>query len=57
MAPLALLGMKKHLNQIARGSADAASIQREVQRAVASEDLAEGGRAGARSACTVFKGR
>ncbi|WP_198969630.1 enoyl-CoA hydratase/isomerase family protein [Xylophilus sp. ASV27] len=57
MAPLALLGMKKHLNQIARGTADAAAIQREVQRSVASEDLAEGGRAWREKRPPVFRGR
>ncbi|MCY1500780.1 Short-chain-enoyl-CoA hydratase [compost metagenome] len=57
MAPLALLGMKKHLNQIARGTADAAAISREVQRTVASEDLAEGGRAWREKRTPVFQGR
>lgn len=57
MAPLALLGMKKHLNQIARGTADAASIRHEVQRTVASEDLAEGGRAWREKRKPVFHGR
>ena len=57
MAPLALLGMKKHLNRIARGTADAAAIHQEVQRTVASEDLAEGGRAWREKRPPVFKGR
>lgn len=57
MAPLPLLGMKKHLNQIARGRADAAAIQAEVRRSIASEDLAEGGRAWQEKRPAVFKGR
>ena len=57
MSPLALLGMKKHLNQIARGTVDAFAISREVQRTVASEDLAEGGRAWREKRTPVFQGR
>ena len=57
MAPLALLGMKKHLNLIARGIADAAAIRADVQRTVASRDLAEGGRAWQEKRTPVFKGR
>lgn len=42
MAPLALLGMKKHLNAIARGRLDSSALQADVAEANASEDLAEG---------------
>jgi len=42
LAPLALLGMKKHLNAIARGSLDAAALRADLARANASQDLAEG---------------
>jgi enoyl-CoA hydratase len=42
LAPLALLGMKKHLNAIARGSLDVAALQADLARANASQDLAEG---------------
>jgi enoyl-CoA hydratase/carnithine racemase len=42
MAPLALLGMKKHLNRIARGTVDAAEFAHDVARAGASDDLREG---------------
>lgn len=42
MAPLALLGMKKHLNTIARGRLDPAALQADIARANASADLAEG---------------
>lgn len=42
MAPLALLGMKRHLNAIARGTLDVAALQADIDRSVASQDLAEG---------------
>lgn len=42
MAPLALLGMKQHLNAIARGALDVSALQRDLARANASQDLAEG---------------
>ena len=42
MAPLPLIGMKKHLNRIARGTVDAADLQFDMARSVASADLREG---------------
>ncbi|MBB4845531.1 enoyl-CoA hydratase/carnithine racemase [Paucibacter oligotrophus] len=42
MAPLALLGMKKHLNAIARGALDLQDLQADIAQANASADLAEG---------------
>ena len=42
MAPLPLLGMKQHLNAIARGALDIAALQADLARATASADLAEG---------------
>jgi enoyl-CoA hydratase/carnithine racemase len=42
MAPLALLGMKKHLNAIARGELDAATLQADIAHVNLSLDLAEG---------------
>lgn len=45
MAPLALLGMKKHLNRIAAGTLDPAEIAANIARADASEDLREGSQA------------
>jgi enoyl-CoA hydratase len=42
MAPLAVTGMKKHLNRIARGALDAEDLQRDIERAAASRDLQEG---------------
>lgn len=45
LAPLALLGMKQHLNAIARGKLDIAGLQADIAKANASADLAEGVRA------------
>lgn len=57
MAPLALFGMKKHLNLIARGQHDAEAITEAVQRTVNSEDLQEAGIAWREKRKPVFKGR
>ena len=42
MAPLALLGMKYHLNCIARGTVDARAFRDSVLQTLASQDLREG---------------
>ncbi len=42
MAPIALLGMKTHLNAIARGALDAEALQRDMHRSETSADLREG---------------
>jgi enoyl-CoA hydratase len=42
MAPIAMLGMKRHLNLIARGALDATALQADIARAAASNDLREG---------------
>jgi len=55
MAPLALLGMKRHLNAIARGTLDAAALQADIARSVASQDLAEGVRAWTEKRKPAFK--
>lgn len=57
MAPLALLGMKKHLNRIARGTLDATDLQRDIARAAASADLREGTAAWAQKRPPRFEGR
>lgn len=41
-APLALAGMKKHLNAIANGRLDLAALRQDIAQANASDDLAEG---------------
>ncbi|EHN66636.1 enoyl-CoA hydratase/isomerase family protein [Comamonas testosteroni] len=56
MAPLALSGMKKHLNLIASGRQDREAIARDVQRSVESADLREGGLAWREKRVPVFKG-
>lgn len=57
MAPIALLGMKQALNQIARGALDTAALEREIARAGASEDLCEGAAAWREKRAAVFTGR
>ena len=57
MAPLALLGMKKHLNAIARGVHDRASIDAAVQATIESADLQEGGTAWREKRQALFTGR
>ncbi|WP_420991690.1 enoyl-CoA hydratase/isomerase family protein [Cupriavidus sp. 30B13] len=57
MAPLALLGMKQALNQIARGALDAAALERAIAQAGASADLREGAAAWREKRPPVFTGR
>lgn len=57
MAPLALLGMKKHLNRIAAGTLDAAEVARDIARADASDDVKEGALAWKEKRTAVFRGQ
>jgi enoyl-CoA hydratase len=57
MAPLPLLGMKKHLNRIARGSLDVDELNHDINVAQNSEDLQEGRNAWAEKRVPLFKGR
>lgn len=57
MAPIALLGMKKHLNRIARGTLDVPDLQADMARAASSADLQEGAAAWAARRPPVFSGR
>jgi enoyl-CoA hydratase len=57
MAPLALLGTKKHLNRIARGALDIDELRADIARAAASEDLREGAAAWAAKRPPKFTGR
>jgi enoyl-CoA hydratase/carnithine racemase len=56
MAPLALLGIKKHLNLIARGQLDEASINQAVLHSERSNDMKEGAAAWKEKRKAVFKG-
>jgi enoyl-CoA hydratase len=56
MAPLALLGMKKHLNRIARGKLNTADLQADMALAANSADLKEGTAAWAERRRPTFTG-
>jgi len=56
MAPLALLGIKKHLNLIARGQLDEAAINKAVLHSEQSKDIKEGAAAWKEKRTAVFKG-
>ena len=57
MAPLALLGMKRHLNAIARNALEESALRTDLQQANASRDLAEGLAAWSEKRSPKFEGR
>lgn len=57
LAPLAVLGMKQHLNHIGRGVLDTDALGRDMRRAAESEDLKEGGLAWKEKRTPRFAGR
>jgi enoyl-CoA hydratase len=57
MAPLAMLGMKKHMNRIARGALDVDDLNADIARAAASDDIREGAAAWAAKRPPKFTGR
>jgi enoyl-CoA hydratase len=56
MAPIPLLGMKHHLNAIARNALDVEALDADIRRAARSSDLAEGARAWAEKRRPNFTG-
>jgi enoyl-CoA hydratase/carnithine racemase len=57
MAPIALLGMKRHLNLIARNALVVADLHADMRRAIASDDLREGQAAWAEKRAPRFSGK
>ena len=57
MAPLALLGMKKHLAAIADGRLDPSALRADIAAAAASQDLKEGVAAARDRRAPTFVGR
>lgn len=57
LAPLALQGMKRHLNDIARGRLDTSALERDIAGCDASADLQEGACAWAERRPPRFEGR
>jgi enoyl-CoA hydratase len=57
LAPLAVAGMKRALNEIARGALDAAALRARVAQSAASADLREGVRAWQEKRAPRFTGR
>jgi enoyl-CoA hydratase/carnithine racemase len=57
MAPIPLLGMKKHLNCIARGVLDVDALNADMRRAIHSDDLREGQMAWAQKRTPRFTGK
>jgi enoyl-CoA hydratase len=57
MAPIPLIGMKHHLNRIARGTLDTAALQADMRRAYESADLREGQAAWAEKRAPKFTGK
>lgn len=56
MAPQALLGMKQHLNAIARNALDVPALHADIARSLASQDLSEGVQAWSDKRKPVFRG-
>lgn len=57
MAPIALLGMKRHLNDIACNRLDADALRRDIEHSERSEDLREGSAAWKEKRTPAFRGR
>lgn len=57
LAPLAVQGMKRHLDAFARGTSDPQALAADIARAAASEDLREGAAAWREKRPPVFHGR